>query len=233
MPVALNRLVLDYDQLHHLRPGVPARGRRLLRRQQVLLPRHRRARRSSTSRTGSARSSPTTAVIGTGYTPVRAVIDRAACADRPARSPARARRHARGRRRASTSARRSEAWRAAADAVGPDATSSTSTGRSRACCRSCRRCTTTCGRRRRACTSWSRSSPTAARSSSTRRTSPRSATRTAQLIDEIGYHCRDYFLTQWDRFRRYPGGVLAHSTHVKGLGTLRCRDRRRAPAHHG
>jgi nickel-dependent lactate racemase len=38
------------------------------------------------------------------------------------------------------------------------------------------------------------------------------------LIDEVGYHCRDYFLAQWERFRRYPGGVLAHSTHVKGLG---------------
>ena len=38
------------------------------------------------------------------------------------------------------------------------------------------------------------------------------------LIDEVGYHCRDYFLTQWDRFSHYPGGVLAHSTHVKGLG---------------
>jgi lactate racemase len=39
-----------------------------------------------------------------------------------------------------------------------------------------------------------------------------------RLIDEIGYHCRDYFLGQWERFRDYPGGVLAHSTHVKGLG---------------
>ncbi len=40
-----------------------------------------------------------------------------------------------------------------------------------------------------------------------------------RLIDEIGYHCRDYFLGQWERFKGYPGGVLAHSTHVKGLGT--------------
>jgi nickel-dependent lactate racemase len=40
-----------------------------------------------------------------------------------------------------------------------------------------------------------------------------------KLIDEVGYHCRDYFLKQWDRFQHYPGGVLAHSTHVKGLGT--------------
>jgi lactate racemase len=39
-----------------------------------------------------------------------------------------------------------------------------------------------------------------------------------KIIDEVGYHCRDYFTSQWDRFRHYPGGVLAHSTHVKGLG---------------
>jgi nickel-dependent lactate racemase len=38
------------------------------------------------------------------------------------------------------------------------------------------------------------------------------------LIDQVGYHCRDYFLKQWDRFSAYPGGVLAHSTHLKGLG---------------
>jgi lactate racemase len=40
-----------------------------------------------------------------------------------------------------------------------------------------------------------------------------------KLIDEIGYHCRDYFTKQWGRFQHYPGGVLAHSTHLKGLGT--------------
>ncbi|MHB1317545.1 MAG: lactate racemase domain-containing protein [Anaerolineae bacterium] len=40
-----------------------------------------------------------------------------------------------------------------------------------------------------------------------------------RLLDEIGYHCRDYFLKQWERFKDYPGGVLAHSTHCKGLGT--------------
>jgi len=39
-----------------------------------------------------------------------------------------------------------------------------------------------------------------------------------KLIDEIGYHCRDYFMMQWEKFKEYPGGVLAHSTHVKGLG---------------
>ena len=38
-------------------------------------------------------------------------------------------------------------------------------------------------------------------------------------IDEIGYHCRDYFVQQWDRFRIVPWGVLAHSTHLRGAGT--------------
>jgi nickel-dependent lactate racemase len=38
-------------------------------------------------------------------------------------------------------------------------------------------------------------------------------------IDQIGYHCRDYFVKQWDRFRVVPWGVLAHSTHLRGAGT--------------
>ncbi len=40
-----------------------------------------------------------------------------------------------------------------------------------------------------------------------------------KLIDQVGYHCRDYFLKQWERFRDYPWGVLAHSTHLSGLGS--------------
>jgi lactate racemase len=40
------------------------------------------------------------------------------------------------------------------------------------------------------------------------------------LIRRIGYHCRDYFLWQWDRFQEIPRGVLAHSTHVRGQGTF-------------
>ncbi len=39
-------------------------------------------------------------------------------------------------------------------------------------------------------------------------------------VFEIGYHTRDYFLKQWSRFRDEPWGVLAHSTHVKGIGTF-------------
>ena len=38
-------------------------------------------------------------------------------------------------------------------------------------------------------------------------------------IDRVGYHVRDYFLGQWDRFKDVPGSILAHSTHVKGAGT--------------
>ncbi len=38
------------------------------------------------------------------------------------------------------------------------------------------------------------------------------------IIDQVGYHVRDYFLKQWDKFKDYPGGVLAHSTHLRGIG---------------
>ncbi|MEQ3551400.1 lactate racemase domain-containing protein [Pseudonocardia nematodicida] len=50
-------------------------------------------------------------------------------------------------------------------------------------------------------------------------------------IEEIGYHCRDYFTAQWERFRHLPWGVIAHSTHLRGAGTYdaehgeRCRVR--------
>lgn len=39
------------------------------------------------------------------------------------------------------------------------------------------------------------------------------------LIKRVGYHTRDYFLAQMDRFADIPGGILAHSTHVRGIGT--------------
>ncbi|MDX2080356.1 MAG: lactate racemase domain-containing protein [Terrimicrobiaceae bacterium] len=40
------------------------------------------------------------------------------------------------------------------------------------------------------------------------------------VIRELGYHCRDYFLKQWDQFKNYPWGTIAHSTHVRGIGTF-------------
>ena len=41
-----------------------------------------------------------------------------------------------------------------------------------------------------------------------------------KILMEVGYHCRDYFLSQWDRFKHHPWGVLAHSCHVYGQGTF-------------
>jgi len=40
-----------------------------------------------------------------------------------------------------------------------------------------------------------------------------------KIIEKIGYHVRDYFLKQMDKFKDIPGGVMAHSTHVRGIGT--------------
>jgi len=41
-----------------------------------------------------------------------------------------------------------------------------------------------------------------------------------KMIEKVGYHVRDYFTKQWDRFSEIPWGVLAHSTHVRGGGTF-------------
>ena len=40
-----------------------------------------------------------------------------------------------------------------------------------------------------------------------------------RIIEQIGYHTRDYFLARWDDFKHHPWGVIAHSTHVRGIGT--------------
>lgn len=39
-------------------------------------------------------------------------------------------------------------------------------------------------------------------------------------IRRIGYHTRDYFLADWERFKDEPWGILAHSTHVRGVGSM-------------
>ena len=41
-----------------------------------------------------------------------------------------------------------------------------------------------------------------------------------EIIEQIGYHTRDYFVKQMEKFREIPGGVMAHSTHVKGVGSF-------------
>lgn len=40
-----------------------------------------------------------------------------------------------------------------------------------------------------------------------------------EVIEQVGYHTRDYFLKHWDKYQHFPWGVLAHCTHVKGIGT--------------
>ncbi|MCC6616320.1 MAG: DUF2088 domain-containing protein [Anaerolineae bacterium] len=40
-----------------------------------------------------------------------------------------------------------------------------------------------------------------------------------RYIYQAGYHVRDYYLRQWERFKDIPLGVLAHGTHVRGSGT--------------
>jgi len=41
-----------------------------------------------------------------------------------------------------------------------------------------------------------------------------------ETIRKIGYHTRDYFTSQLDRFEGIPRGIIAHSTHVRGIGTM-------------
>jgi len=41
-----------------------------------------------------------------------------------------------------------------------------------------------------------------------------------RIIDEIGYHVRDYFTAQWEKFSGFPWGIVAHSTHLRGAGTF-------------
>lgn len=38
-------------------------------------------------------------------------------------------------------------------------------------------------------------------------------------LEQIGYHCMPFFLAQWDEYGHFPGGLLAHSTHLRGQGT--------------
>lgn len=39
-------------------------------------------------------------------------------------------------------------------------------------------------------------------------------------IRKVGYHIRDYFVKQWDRFSGMSRLILAHSTNVRGIGTF-------------
>jgi len=41
-----------------------------------------------------------------------------------------------------------------------------------------------------------------------------------KYIYKIGYHILPYFLNDWERFKHFPLGVLAHSTHMRGSGVM-------------
>jgi nickel-dependent lactate racemase len=41
-----------------------------------------------------------------------------------------------------------------------------------------------------------------------------------RYIYEVGYHILPYFLANWERFKHFPLGVLAHSTHMRGSGHM-------------
>jgi nickel-dependent lactate racemase len=38
------------------------------------------------------------------------------------------------------------------------------------------------------------------------------------IIEQVGYHVRDYFIARWSEYGHMPLGILAHSTHVRGAG---------------
>ena len=39
-------------------------------------------------------------------------------------------------------------------------------------------------------------------------------------LREIGYHCSAWLLEHWEDYKNYPWGLLAHSSHVKGIGQV-------------
>ncbi|MFQ6617195.1 MAG: lactate racemase domain-containing protein [Fidelibacterota bacterium] len=41
-----------------------------------------------------------------------------------------------------------------------------------------------------------------------------------RIIQQVGYHVRNYFIGQWERFSSIPRLILAHSSNVKGIGNF-------------
>ena len=41
-----------------------------------------------------------------------------------------------------------------------------------------------------------------------------------KFIYETGYHILPYFLNDWEHYKHFPLGVLAHSTHLRGSGVM-------------
>ena len=90
--------------------------------------------------------------------------------------------------------------------------------RSSASCRSYRRAMPTCGPAPRAST---RSEPIVADGGEVVLYAPHipDVAKMHPGLLQVGYHCRDFFLAHWERFRDLPRGELAHATHLYGAGT--------------
>jgi len=39
-------------------------------------------------------------------------------------------------------------------------------------------------------------------------------------LREVGYHCSSWLLEHWEKYKDHPWGLLAHSSHVKGIGQV-------------
>ncbi|MDP7052248.1 MAG: lactate racemase domain-containing protein [Verrucomicrobiota bacterium] len=39
-------------------------------------------------------------------------------------------------------------------------------------------------------------------------------------LREVGYHCSSWLLEHWEKYKNHPWGLLAHSSHVKGIGQV-------------
>jgi lactate racemase len=50
-----------------------------------------------------------------------------------------------------------------------------------------------------------------------------------KVIQQIGYHVREYYTKQWEQFKHFPWGVLAHSTQLKGIGNYDAAAGRESP----
>jgi len=50
-----------------------------------------------------------------------------------------------------------------------------------------------------------------------------------KLLDQIGYHVRDYYTKQWEAYKDFPWSVLGHSTHLRGSGKFNLMTRKENP----
>ena len=229
VPVSLNKLIFDYDQLIICGPVFPHEVVGFSGGNKYFFPGIAGPEIINfTHWLGAVITNYK--VIGAGYTPVRAVIDRAAAFHRPSQGLLCAGGHPCRACPGCTSAHREEAWQAAADlsaqthivyvdkpfqrvlSVMPEMYDDLWT----------------------AAKGMYKMEPVVADGGEVVIYAPHitevSYTH-GKLIDEIGYHCRDYFLKQWDKFKDYPGRRAGAFNPRQGVGHLRSADRHRDAAH--